>query len=934
MAQYQRIKDRHPDALLLFRVGDFYESFGADAIKAAGVLGITLTKRANGAASAVELAGFPYHSLDSYLPRLVSAGLRVAICEQLEDPKLTKTLVKRGVTELVTPGLATSEKLLENRRNHFLAALFEGAHEPESSSRNSAAQNGLTPDANAAQHSRIRSSPGGIALLDLSTGEFLYAQGEREELDRVLDTYKPAEVLIARSRMKAFQHRHQSRYYVYPLEDWIFEVEFGLEKLQSHFRTSTLKGFGIEENSPAIPAAGAVLHYLGQTEHHRLEHISALGRLNAGTHMLLDRFTLRNLELLDALQPDASSLLDVLDRTVCPMGARLLRRWLALPLLDIRQIEQRLDAVEFLVREGDRRNKLVQLLSALGDLERVLARVALGKAGPRDLGQIRNALEQLPGMLACLEGAAPQGIVQLREQLDPCSDLLAQLSAALADELPAQLGKGPVIRAGFNAQLDEYRSLGADGRSFLTALQQREAISSGIASLKVGYNHVFGYYLEVTRRYKDQVPDTWIRKQTLVNAERYITPELKEYEEKILNAEQAISELESRLFSEQCDQIIQRIALLQKQAGLMARLDVLSCFARNALDFQYRRPSVDEGYELLIEQGRHPVIERLLPADQQFVPNDLKLDREEQQILIITGPNMSGKSALLRQSALIALMAQCGSFVPAQAAKIGIVDRLFTRVGASDNLSAGESTFMVEMLETASIANNLSERSLLVLDEIGRGTSTYDGISIAWALAEYLHHHKDRRPRTLFATHYHELSELAQRLPRVHNFHISTRESGGQVIFLRKLTPGESQRSFGIHVARMAGMPPAIVERASELLHILERQGMENSSAALAAEPAQEAYPQASGGPSASAAKQGSAMEKMYRSADASATLRRMPPKDHAAGYQLSIFEVGDPALGRVREILQALDLNQLTPVESLLKLKELQDLLSVEPRS
>ncbi|MBI1192725.1 MAG: DNA mismatch repair protein MutS [Bacteroidetes bacterium] len=869
MGQYQRIKTSHPDALLLFRVGDFYETFSADAIRASAVLGITLTKRANGAASHVELAGFPYHSLDSYLPKLVRAGIRVAICEQLEDPKLTKTLVKRGVTELITPGLATGDKILDHKRNNFLGAIALADTEGRPS-----------PGKNA---------PFGIALLDLSTGEFLVSEGPEDHIDRVLESYRPAEVLLAKSRMKAFQQRHNGRYYAYPQENWIFSETFGRDRLLEHFRTKNLKGFGVQEGSAVAAAAGAILHYLGQTEHHQLAHITGLRRMAPEQHMMLDRFTLRNLELLEANHPDGSSLLSVLDRTASPMGARMLRQWLALPLLDPERIERRLDTVEALLRDPNLRETLHKQLHSLGDSERTLARIAMGKAAPRDLGAIRHALGMLPVFKQVLAEPGHALLGEMSSALNPCADLLQTLQAGLADELPTQLGKGPTIRTGHHAELDDLRNLGANGRQYLAELQQKEAERSGITSLKVGYNGVFGYYLEVTQRYKDQVPPEWIRKQTLVNAERYITPELKVYEEKILQADERIAALEASLFAELCAAVHGQMAVLQQNAQLLARLDVLNCFARNALDFQYRRPKVNQGDALILKESRHPVIERLLPADQAFVPNDLHLDRSEQQVLIITGPNMSGKSALLRQTALIALMAQCGSFVPAASATIGIVDKLFTRVGASDNLSSGESTFMVEMLETASIANNLSAASLLVLDEIGRGTSTYDGISIAWSLAEYLHNHGDFKPRTLFATHYHELSELADQLPRVHNYHISTRESGEQVIFLRKLVAGQSQHSFGIHVARMAGMPPAIVQRAQELLLALERHGIGNQDPDQIKE-----------------------------------TLRELP----RSALQLSIFDVADPALGQVREILRSLDVNQLTPVDSLLKLKELQDLL------
>jgi DNA mismatch repair protein MutS len=940
MAQYNAIKARHPDALLLFRVGDFYETFGADAIQASKVLGIVLTKRSNGGAADVELAGFPHHSLDSYLPRLVQAGLRVAICDQLEDPKKTKKLVKRGVTELVTPGLATGDKILEQGRDHYLAALCP-----------------LGKSGSETAH--------GLALLDLSTGRFLVGAGSPERIDRLLEAYQPAEILLPRNTLRAFRERPGQRWYTYPLEDWIFAPDFGADQLEAHFSaqagTSTkgiLKGFGLDlqrgagqegsgqDDAAMAAAAGAVLHYLGQTEHKRLGHIQGLERLVPEAHVWLDRFSARNLELLAPLHPDGHALIDILNRASSPMGARMMRRWLAMPLLDVQRIEARLDAVQALVSEAALREALETRLSDFGDVERLLAKVALGKAGPRDLAGIRGVLRQLPELAEDLSDSGRKALLPSAEGLEPCSELLDILEAGLAEEPPAQLGKGPAIRKGRSAELDELRTLRQDGRQYLDDLRQREAERTGIASLKVGFNNVFGYYLEATKKYSDQVPEDWVRKQTLVGSERYITEELKGYEEKILSAEERIEALEQALFAELCAAVLQHIDALQENAAVLARLDVLACFARNAIDFGYRRPELHNGLTLSYTEGRHPVIERLLPPGEAYVPNDLVLDPDDQQLLILTGPNMSGKSALLRQTALIALMAQAGSFVPAQKASIGIVDKVFTRVGASDNLSGGHSTFMVEMHETASIVNNLTPRSLVVLDEIGRGTSTYDGISIAWALAEFLHgpteaSHRDAapRPRTLFATHYHELSALAARFPRIRNGHIATRELDGRIVFLRKLQPGGSQHSFGIHVARMAGMHPTVVERASQLLAELERRdaeqaGLESPDETSAGyahakapdESSQELRPEdgAANGESTSAgdlpANMGS-RRRRQQGLEAAAS-------PEALRLQLSIFDVSDPALGEVRKALEDLDVDRLTPVDALLKLKQLQHLL------
>ncbi len=933
MAQYNAIKAKHPDALLLFRVGDFYETFGADAIRASKVLGIVLTKRSNGGAADVELAGFPHHSLDSYLPRLVQAGLRVAICDQLEDPKKTKTLVKRGVTELVTPGLATGDKILEQGRDHYVAALsYSSAGQPE-----------------------------GLALLDLSTGRFLLGGGSAERIERLLDAYQPAEILLPRNRMRAFRDQHGERWYTYPLEDWIFAPDFGADQVEAHFSAQSgttakaiLKGFGLDvqrgggnaqsasTDAAMVAAAGAVLHYLGQTEHKRLGHIQGLQRLAPEAHVWLDHFSTRNLELLAPLHPDGHALIDILNRASSPMGARLMRRWLAMPLLDPDRINARLDAVEALVSESALRQDLEEQLAGFGDLERLLAKVAMGKAGPRDLAGIRHVLRQLPELAEALTGSGKAALVPSAEGLEPCQPLLDTLEAGLAEAPPAQLGKGPAIREGRSAELDELRGLRQDGRTYLEKLRVREAERTGIGSLKVGFNSVFGYYLEATKKYSDQVPADWIRKQTLVGSERYITEELKAYEEKILSAEERIESLEQALFAELCQAVQEHMPGLQANAAVLARLDVLACFARNAIDFGYRRPVLHEGLSLRYTEGRHPVIERLLPAGEAYVPNDLELDPEGQQLLILTGPNMSGKSALLRQTALIALMAQAGSFVPAREASIGIVDKVFTRVGASDNLAGGHSTFMVEMHETASIVNNLTPRSLVVLDEIGRGTSTYDGISIAWALAEFLHGGSAEadsahspRPRTLFATHYHELSALAERFEGIRNGHIATREVDGRIVFLRTLQPGGSQHSFGIHVARMAGMHPAVVQRAEQLLAELERRDAREAGLAehpegldVAAEP-QEAF----------AAGKSKAPEAERSGPDGPqlpARRRNLQRLEAAASgedlrFQLSIFDVADPALGEVRKALEGLDVDRLTPVDALLMLKRLQGMLDTD---
>jgi len=862
MAQYRQIKAKYPDAILLFRMGDFYETFGQDAIITSKVLGIVLTKRSNGAAADIELAGFPHHALDTYLPRLVRAGHRVAICEQLEDPKLAKKVVKRGVTELITPGIALSDRILDHRQNNFLAALAFG-------------------------------DPMGIALLDLSTGEFLAAQGSPEYIDKLLQGFRPAEVIFAKSRQKDFRNLFGSRFYTYGLDDWIFDPVYAAEKLQAHFGVRTLKGFGLDGQYLAVTAAGAVLHYLGETEHHRHAHISTLSRLTPGEHVWLDRFTIRNLELLQPAAPDGMPLVQVLDHTLSPMGSRLMKQWVVLPLTDPAAIAQRHDIVEHLVKDPALQDTLATAIRETGDLERAISRVSMRRVNPREVKQIGRALEALVPLKKACAGSGQEELKALAARIDPCEALAQRIRTELVDDPPAQLSKGSVISPGVSAELDELRDIIHHGKDKLAALQQEEALKTGITSLKVGFNNVFGYYLEVTHAHRSKVPDHWIRKQTLVNAERYITPELKEYENQITGAEEKIQRLEQELYEKLVEGVAEFIRPIQENARAVAELDCLLAFARNATRFHYKRPVVDDSFEIEIREGRHPVIEQCMPPGERYVPNDIFLSSDDQQILVITGPNMSGKSAVLRQTALIVLMAQIGSFVPAEKARIGLVDKIFTRVGASDNITSGESTFMVEMNETASIMNNLSPRSLILLDEIGRGTSTFDGISIAWSLAEFLHNHPKARPRTLFATHYHELNELAERYPRIRNFNVSVKEVGQKVLFLRKLVPGGSQHSFGIHVARMAGMPAAIVQRATEILAELEKHSLTGELGAKG---------------------------KKIRE-----NLQQLP----AAG-QLAMFpeSAPDPIAEELKALVEQIDINTLTPLEALMKLNELTELI------
>jgi DNA mismatch repair protein MutS len=850
MKQYNQIKSKYPDAILLFRVGDFYETFADDARKTAATLGIVLTKRSNGKASEVELAGFPHHALDNYLPKLVKAGHRVAICDQLEDPKLTKTIVKRGVTEMITPGIALGDNLTDNRSNNFLASVyFEGLQF-------------------------------GAAFVDVSTGEFFIAEGNHAYIDKLLQSLSPAEVLYQRKTEKDFNKLFGSKHYCYRLEDWIYNYENALESLLKLFGTHSLKGFGIENEKVSIVAAGAILQYLKDTEHNNLSHLTKITRLREEKYVWLDRFTIQNLELVEPVHRDGKSLLDVLDKTITPMGSRLLRRWLLLPLIDVQAIESRLNMVAFFLKNESLSTELKALLKNIGDLERLAGKVSLLKVSPREMVQLKRALLSIASIQKTLQKQANEQLLSIANQLNPIPALAEKIEAAIIADAPALVSKGNVIQHGYHAPLDELRSIQTSGKDFIAGIQKTEIERTGISSLKIGFNNVFGYYLEVTNTHKGKVPTDWIRKQTLSNAERYVTPELKVYEEKVLGAGEKIQALEEQLFAELVQFTKDYVVHLQMNAALLASLDCLLCFSECASAYGYSRPAINNSYTIEIKSGRHPVIEQRLPLGESYIPNDVYLDCESQQILVITGPNMAGKSALLRQTALIVLMAQAGSFVPATHATIGYADKIFTRVGASDNLSGGESTFMVEMNETAGIMNNLSQRSLILLDEIGRGTSTYDGVSIAWSIVEYLHNNTLAHPRTLFATHYHELNELAEKYKRIKNFHVTVKDAGGKIIFLRKLESGGSEHSFGIHVAKMAGMPPAVLNRANEVLHELESKRMNNDT--------------------------------------------RQHLKNVAPAFQLSIFESADPTLKNIGEILASIDVNTLTPIEALMKLHEL----------
>lgn len=862
MQQHKAIKARYPDAVLLFRVGDFYETFGQDAIIASQVLGITLTKRNNGSASENELAGFPHHALDTYLHKLVKAGYRVAICDQLEDPKAAKGIVKRGVTEMVTPGTATNDKLLDVSANNFLAALH------------------------------VAGERYGLAFLDISTGEFLIAEGDREYADKLLSGFKPAEVIFQRHHQKKFKEEFGSRYYTYTLDEWVFQQQYAEELLLKHFDTHSLKGYGVEGLHDGLVAAGVVLHYLKDTEHPNLQHVTSIQHIEQNDYLWMDRFTIRNLELLNSPVENGATLLKVLDTTSTPMGARLLKRWLVFPLKDIHKINERLDVVEHFILNTDLRNKLLLSMRQCGDMERLLSKIPLKKINPRELLHLARALRQVDVIKQLCSQSENQYLQRLADALNPCHYIADKIVHQIIENPPALAIKGGFINKGVHNELDELRTIAHSGKEYLLQLQQKESQETGISSLKIGYNNVFGYYLEVTNAHKAKVPDTWHRKQTLANAERYITPELKEYEEKITGAEEKILELELQLFDGLISKLFDFLSNIQINAQIVATLDCLSCFANNALQYSYKKPQLHEGDELKITNGRHPVIERSLPASEPYVGNDVIFNKGEQQIIILTGPNMSGKSALLRQTGLITLLAHIGSFVPADEALIPLTDKIFTRVGASDNLSAGESTFMVEMNETASIINNISSRCLILLDEIGRGTSTYDGISIAWSIAEYLHN-SIHQPKTFFATHYHELNELENKLPRVKNFHVTNKEIGNRIIFLRKLAPGGSTHSFGIHVARMAGMPPQLIERAKDILKQLESKHVDEG-----------------------------------QSLQANGTLEGKMKDLSLPQMQLSIFDAHSQTFEDIRKMLEGIDINRLTPVEALLKLNEIKGLL------
>ncbi len=857
MQQHRAIKQKYPDAILLFRVGDFYETFGQDAVLASRILGITLTKRNNGAASASELAGFPHHALDTYLHKLVKAGHRVAICDQLEDPRQAKGIVKRGVTDMVTPGTTVNDKLLEHHSNNFLAALHFADNEQF-----------------------------GLAFLDISTGEFLVAEGDREYADKLLQSFKPAELVFQRHQQKKFRELFNNKVYTYTLDEWIFDRVFATETLLKHFQTHSLKGFGVDDLTHGLTAAGAIIHYLRETEHPNLQHIVSLQRIDREDFLWMDRFTIRNLELVQGAADGNHTLLGVLDNTVSPMGARLMKRWIVFPLRDIHKINERLDTVEFLIKETELRNQLVQPIKQCGDIERLVSKIPLKKINPREVLQLARGLRQVDVIKNLCLNSVNEYLRRLGDALHPCPYIADKIFREISEQAPALAAKGGLIAAGVNRELDELRQISYSGKEYLASLQQQEAERTGIPSLKIGYNNVFGYYLEVTNAHKNKVPADWIRKQTLTNAERYITPELKEYEEKITGAEEKILRIELELYESLLNELYDYLAPVQTNGQLLAILDCLACHAQNAILFKYRKPRIHTGEEWLVKEGRHPVIEQHLPPGETYISNDLHLDKTGQQIIILTGPNMSGKSALLRQTALITLMAHTGSFVPATEALIPLTDKIFTRVGASDNLSGGESTFMVEMNETASIINNITPGSLILLDEIGRGTSTYDGISIAWSIAEYLHH-TPQKPLTLFATHYHELNELETRCPRIRNYHITNKEVGNKILFLRKLAPGGSTHSFGIHVARMAGMPPALISRANEILKQLESKQVQEATGE---------------------------------------TLKKLP--EEGSRMQLSIFDAHSETFEEIRRLLEETDINRLTPVEALLKLQEIKNRL------
>ncbi len=871
MGQYYEAKAKYPDTIMLFRMGDFYETFGEDAIKTSRILGITLTRRANGAASDVELAGFPHHAIDSYLPKLVRAGERVAICEQLEDPKLAKGLVKRGVTELITPGVVLQENILAHKENTYLAAVYFGR----------------------------RST--GVAFLDISTGEFYAAEGSDEYVDKLLSNLSPKEVVYQRIAEDRFKSAFGVNYYTYRLDEWVFVEEVNREKLCRQFGTPTLKGFGVDHLTSGLSAAGAILHYLEMTEHREMAHIRSIARLDQQDAVWIDKYTIANLELFASNNGTArrTSFSEVIDRTLTPMGGRLLRRWIAMPLRDVAKINARLDVVDALLSNDDLADAVRDELELVGDLERIASRIAAGRVLPREMIQLKNSLQAVEVLKAALDSTDCEPLHRLSATIDPMTQVRDRIARDIyPDPSTNQIQKGGIIADGVDPELDDLRRIALHGKEYLAHIQQREREATGISTLKLGYNNVFGYYIEVTNAHKEKVPEGWVRKQTLTGAERYITEELKEYEEKILGAEEKMLQIEQRIYNALVGYVAQSLADMQRDAAAVARLDCLQSFARLARERRYVRPVLDEGSRIEIKAGRHPVLETMMAVGESYIPNDLRLDDDEQQIMMITGPNMSGKSALLRQTALIVLMAQIGSFVPAQKAHIGVVDKIFTRVGASDNISQGESTFMVEMLESAGILNNISERSLVLLDEIGRGTSTYDGISIAWAMVEYLHNHPSARAKTLFATHYHELNEMERMCPRVKNFHVSVREVNGQIVFLRKLERGGTEHSFGIHVARLAGMPATIVSRAEAILQNLETVYGQNEIV-----------------PSKSLKE---------RSRRAAQVVREATEQAAAPTMQLSMFQLDDPVLIQVRDQIKGLDINALTPLEALNKLNEI----------
>ena len=860
MKQYFEMKGKHPDAILLFRVGDFYETFSDDAIAASEILGITLTRRANGVAQSVELAGFPHHALDTYLPKLVRAGKRVAICEQLEDPKLTKKLVKRGITELVTPGVSINDNILNHRENNFLASVH------------------------------ISKSGYGIAFLDISTGEYMAAEGSPDYIEKLLNNFSPKEVLLERNKRKAFDERFGSRFFTYEMEDWVYTEDAATDKLLHHFGTSSLKGFGLHNQPQAIIAAGAILYYLDITQHTHIDHITSLSRIEEEKYVRLDKFTIHSLELVDTMNEGGKSLLDVIDRTISPMGARMLRRWIIFPLKDVTPINERLDGVEYFFRHPEVEEVIRPQMELIGDMERIISKVAVGRITPREVVQLRVALSAIaPIKRICMKMREVAILQQIGDLLNPCEQICERIAREINPDAPVTLNKGSIINRGVNEELDSLREIAYSGKDYLLRLQQQEAERTGIPSLKISYNNVFGYYIEVRNTHKDKVPAEWIRKQTLVSAERYITQELKEYEEKILGAEERILALETRIFNDLVLALGEHIAAIQLNANLIARLDCLLSFVSVARENRYIRPEVNDSLDIDIVEGRHPVIEKQLPIGESYISNSVSLGNNSQQIIMITGPNMAGKSALLRQTALIVLMAQIGCFVPAESARIGIVDKIFTRVGASDNISVGESTFMVEMNEAANILNNISERSLILFDELGRGTSTYDGISIAWAIVEHIHEHPKAQAKTLFATHYHELNEMERTYKRIANYNVSVHEADGKVIFLRKLVRGGSEHSFGIHVARLAGMPQSIVKRSEQILKQLESENRQSG-------------------------------------------ISKKPTKDLAStrsGMQLSIFQLDDPVLSQIRDEILHTDINNLTPVEALNKLNDIKKIIT-----